>query len=189
MSKQATAEDINATLGMLNPDDDGQWTSDGLPLMETMRGITGDEKLTREQVTAAAPEFSREVAARANGGEGSDKQEEAREVTITELDEAVNVLRAEADDIAKKIEVLERQRNKLYARTTGGYDHREDTKARLEYIRKQNELRAARVAKAKEVANMVKSAGVRKSPLDAAMERKTARGTQRPTFGSEPKTE
>lgn len=188
MSKQATAEDINAALGMLNPDDDGQWTSDGLPLMETMRGITGDEKLTREQVTAVAPEFSRE-ATKQSGGDKGPEDGMPKEVTTTELDAAVNALRAEEDDIAKKIVVLERQRNKLYARTTGGYDHREDTKARLEYIRKQNELRTVRVAKAKEVANMVKAAGVRKSPLDAAMERKTDRGTQRPTFGSEPKTE
>lgn len=46
-------------LAKLNPADDSQWTEDGLPKMDTLKSLSGVFNLTRDQVTAAAPGFSR----------------------------------------------------------------------------------------------------------------------------------
>jgi hypothetical protein len=39
----------------LDKDNDTHWTADGLPRLETLRSLTSDSSLTREQVEAAAP--------------------------------------------------------------------------------------------------------------------------------------
>jgi len=52
-------EKILAALQKLDVNNDNHWTQDGLPRVETVRMLASDQALTREQVTAAAPEFTR----------------------------------------------------------------------------------------------------------------------------------
>lgn len=46
-------------LAKLDFGNDNHWTADGLPRLETVKLLAGDQTLTREQVRAAAPSFTR----------------------------------------------------------------------------------------------------------------------------------
>lgn len=62
---------ILAALLQLDTGNDEHWTSDGLPRMDAVEAIVGDRGITRQQVTAAKPGFSRAVALiQASQGEG-----------------------------------------------------------------------------------------------------------------------
>lgn len=50
---------ILEALAKLDVGNDNHWTEEGLPRMDTMKLMVGDQALTREAVTAAAPSFSR----------------------------------------------------------------------------------------------------------------------------------
>lgn len=56
MSKVAEA------LRKLDVNNDNHWTADGLPRIDTVRMIAGNQALTREMITAEMPEFSRQTA-------------------------------------------------------------------------------------------------------------------------------
>lgn len=56
MSKVAEA------LHKLDVTNDNHWTADGLPRIDTVRMIAGNQALTREMITAEMPEFSRQTA-------------------------------------------------------------------------------------------------------------------------------
>jgi len=58
-----TPINLNDALGFLNPEDDNDWTHDGLPLMDVIEKLMDDESITRKDVTEADPEFCRKVAA------------------------------------------------------------------------------------------------------------------------------
>lgn len=62
----------------LDPSNDNHWTSDGSPRLETVKFLSGNPSITREQVTAAAPGLSRATAgaqgAQEAGGGGSPTQ-------------------------------------------------------------------------------------------------------------------
>jgi hypothetical protein len=57
-----TKEDILKALAKLDHTDDNQWTDDGGPRMGKLQEFTNDKTLTRAQVNAAAPQFSRATA-------------------------------------------------------------------------------------------------------------------------------
>jgi hypothetical protein len=50
---------IIAALGQLDVGNDAHWTSDGLPRIDTVKFLVGDQSLTREDINKAAPGFSR----------------------------------------------------------------------------------------------------------------------------------
>jgi len=52
-------ESIKAALLQLSVENDNHWTTDGLPRIETLKFLTGDQSLTREAVSAALPGFNR----------------------------------------------------------------------------------------------------------------------------------
>jgi DNA repair exonuclease SbcCD ATPase subunit len=58
----ASAENVQRALGQLDVNNDNHWTADGLPRLETVRLLAGDQNVSREQVTQAAPGFSRAAA-------------------------------------------------------------------------------------------------------------------------------
>lgn len=53
---------IREALQQVDPMNDAQWTSDGLPLVDVVRELTGNELLTRKEITDADPGFCREEA-------------------------------------------------------------------------------------------------------------------------------
>ena len=50
---------ITDALAKLDPANDNHWTSDGLPRIDTVRMLAADQTLSRELITAEAPNFSR----------------------------------------------------------------------------------------------------------------------------------
>lgn len=56
------SKNITDALSKLDPANDNHWTQDGLPRLDTIKILSGDPSLTREQVTAAAPDFNRGAA-------------------------------------------------------------------------------------------------------------------------------
>lgn len=57
MSKQ-----IQDALAKLDPKNDNHWTTDGLPRLDTVKQMSGDNSLTRETLTRVAPELTRSNA-------------------------------------------------------------------------------------------------------------------------------
>lgn len=57
--------DIKAALAKLDVSNDNHWTQDGAPRLDTVKMFAGDQSLTRDAVTAAAPGFSRASALQA----------------------------------------------------------------------------------------------------------------------------
>lgn len=54
---------ILEALGKLDPSNDNHWTNDGLPRIDTVRMLAADPTITRETITAEAPNFSRQTVA------------------------------------------------------------------------------------------------------------------------------
>lgn len=50
---------IIEALKKLDPVNDNHWTADGLPRLDTVKMLAGDQTLTRDSVTSIVPEFSR----------------------------------------------------------------------------------------------------------------------------------
>ena len=63
-----TPAHINAALVKLEVSNDNHWTGDGLPRLETVRLLAGDQTLTREALTLASPGFTRASAYAASQG-------------------------------------------------------------------------------------------------------------------------
>ena len=57
---------ISSTLNLLDSADDTHWTQEGLPRVEVICELMGDDTVTREQIEMARPEFTRETAAASN---------------------------------------------------------------------------------------------------------------------------
>ena len=57
-----SAEQILAALRQLDPSNDNHWTAEGSPRLETLKLLAGGAALARDQVTAAAPGYSRATA-------------------------------------------------------------------------------------------------------------------------------
>lgn len=62
------SKNITDALSKLDPANDNHWTQDGLPRLDTIKILAGDPGLTREAVTAAAPDFNRASAQQAAAG-------------------------------------------------------------------------------------------------------------------------
>lgn len=174
---------IKEALSHLDPTDEAQWTSDGLPLVEVVRGLTSNQELTRKDITDADPGFCRDKA----------KVKEEEPVKPKTRDET---LREEQKQLTEEIAAITEQRNLLEAtlvvkqrRLAVIRSHFErqqsgakDTQSRLDYINRQFELRMERARRSQQVLKGLDPDAVNaKAPIDQAMARKNTRGTQRPT--------
>lgn len=63
------SKNIIDVLSKLDPTNDNHWTQDGMPRLDTIKILSGDPSLTREQVIAAAPDFNRGTAQAATGAQ------------------------------------------------------------------------------------------------------------------------
>lgn len=54
------ADKIKAALAKLDRDSDDDWTAGGLPVLSRMKELTGNPNLTREEISAADPAFTRD---------------------------------------------------------------------------------------------------------------------------------
>lgn len=195
---------LKDALESLDPANDAQWTADGLPRMDVIEKLIDDKAVTRKDVTEADPEFCRWVATvrrdeAKEAKEAEEKQddthpemqtqtqapkidpEEQLRADITALDEQIRELGVEKNAIDKIIIKTQSQRDALQEKSFGSHSAKEDTKARMVFIKSQNQARAERYARGRKILQIIGKDGLNpKCKLDQAMTRKTARGTRRP---------
>lgn len=192
---------IKDALSKLDATNDEHWTADGLPRLDVVGGLAGGQ-VKRQDVTNARPGFTRESAAESNDTQPTVETavEPVGEAPLSELEllekkaeelakELVHAQReterwrSEAAKLSNEAFVVDTQISRLRARQPN-----HDTKNVRDYIKAQNETRAA---KAEAVRKFFEENGTTpaalagatnaKSPLDAAMNaRKSKRG--RPSF-------
>lgn len=186
---------ITDALVFLDPEDDSNWTQDGLPRMGVLEKLLDNKDLNRQDVTDADPEFDREKARamrkkkedglhehRSEEAEKAQEVEEADEVDTTEsLDQEIAELQKERSLLDKEIDSLVRLRDKLEDAKAEGRTEKANMHSVQEFIKSQHKLRAERAQRSRLVMQVVgKTALDPLSKLDRAFARKTARGTRRP---------
>lgn len=190
MSVTITLKDA---LGFLDPAKDEEWTDDGLPRVDVVQRLMDDTSITREVISREDPSFCREEARKRketkgqadNGVRNQEAKAETGDSEIRKLDKDIASLMAERDKVTKQITELSKKRDRLQAKLFQQYSPESDTKARLVFIKKQNELKTERHSKGQKILQGVNRDILDpKSPLDKAMSRKNTRGTQRPTFAT-----
>lgn len=78
---------IAEALAQLDPENDEHWTSDGLPRIDVVQKVAGLKKLSRQEITDADPNFTRETAGKeaAAETEGETPEEAAAETEEQEV--------------------------------------------------------------------------------------------------------
>lgn len=66
---------IQDALNRLDPTNENHWTADGLPKVETVRFLAGDQNITREQIQKTDPQFTRLIAAQRLEGQGISQEQ------------------------------------------------------------------------------------------------------------------
>lgn len=127
----ATKTDILAALGSLDPEQQEHWTEQGLPAMEVVKELLGEE-ITRKELTAAAPLFNRESL---ELGESQQKQEEPPAKEEPEIGE--DELETLREKLAKADEAQHEARRKAEAAKA------EQEEAQRAYDKAQRDLEAA----------------------------------------------
>ncbi len=93
---------ILEALSKLDTNNDNHWTADGLPRIETVRMLAGDQGITREQITAEAPDFSRSSAAITSAETPETPAvEEQAQAEVVDYSEAIEKAKAEVDRLTE----------------------------------------------------------------------------------------
>ncbi len=195
--------EIKEALAQLDHANDEHWTADGAPRVEVVAELTGNKDLKRKDITDAAPKFTRQtekdedVAEQAEESLAPETVEQALALkaedfvadrglfpaAIKLMDDHINDMVNEINDL--KIEV-ERVRAQLASLRQFEIDTSPKINANSAFIKRQNEIRAAKVAKRQAAlgqltAEDLKEAFGTKSPLDEALSsRKAEAGSTRP---------
>jgi len=117
-----------------------------------------------------------------------DQSSSEEEQTKFDLDERISQLSQQRDGLEKEISILQRERDRLHISEYRDGTSKSDTEARMEYIRKQAEIRGLRRARQVEALKGINPKDLDpRSPVDQAMSRKNQRGTERPKREPPPK--
>lgn len=209
---------IKQALAKLDVNNDNHWTAEGQPRIDTVKMLASDQTITRDDITKASPEFTRETATAAltqapvaqtgQGSAGADSneppvdnqppaiQETAVIVAPVNLDEYDAAI-ADAWEAVDEMNQARVKFDEEYAKRVKAYDAAVDAKVQAGagetvvnaiqgYHESQKRLLQARADRgrtlqeagltAKDLSALLPG----RSPIDAAMGRKTSRGTQRP---------
>ena len=94
---------ITKALAALDPGNDDHWTADGAPRVDAVAALTGNAEVSRQEITDAAPQLTRESAPdhtkenedggahNEGGGEGEGRQEKAQAEEVSEPPPSVAV--------------------------------------------------------------------------------------------------
>lgn len=172
---------IKEALLKLDPSDDSHWTSDGLPRLNVVSRFCGSGDLSRQDVTDADPEFCRDKAERPPPDPLPEPQaEEPSQMAL--LDQEISGLVSEKEALERQIAGLSARRDSLQEGKFRENSPSADTAARLEYVRRQNQVRLERAGRRQSFLQ----SGVTvddidpRSPMDRAFSRQTKRGANRP---------
>lgn len=180
--------EIKEALAQLDPENDAQWTNYGLPLVDVMRTLTGNEELTRQLITEAEPEFNREAARAARPVQEEVEAEAEVEAPakpqpqLAVLDGEIQDLLKEKNELDKKIVALSRKRDAVQEREFRTRTPEDNIRSIQTYIKSQAQARMDRATNRQRfIESGLTSRDLDpRAPIDQAMARKTQRGTQRP---------
>ncbi len=160
----------------LDPNNDDHWTADGLPRMEVVEEFAKKKGIKRAEVTAADPEFNREVAASKvvegdstaeDIGSEADSPEEpasaveaSSEPSAADLDEVFQELKADAEGLQAQVNQLNKEMGEaaklrgelelslqgVQAKMNEMYPNSSDASAIKEFITSQTKQREKKVA-------------------------------------------
>lgn len=158
---------IKQALAQLDPTNDSDWTSDGKPRMERVRELVGDDSVTRVQVEAAVPGFSRAPEPAEPEPEPAVDEDDPRQ----RLEKRINELIIQRDKLDAEIHALAQERDKLQELEYRQSTPAADMQRRMDYIRRQNEVRRKKAERRTElVATGIKPGEFDpRSPLDKAL--------------------
>lgn len=192
--------EIVEALNKLDPSDDSQWTSEGLPKLDTVRQLVDNSSLIRKDITEAAPEFGRasrsflQLPGKVDSvvdkppEELADKSLDPIDCEYTpldrkkEIDERINDLNQQKGVIELEVDVLLREQTRLQTSQFQDNSAAADTKARLYYIAQQNKIHVEKAERARAfLESGAKVADINpKSALDQSFALDRKRGTARP---------
>lgn len=185
-------DQVRAALALLDPDDDGHWTSQGKPRMEIVSDLA-DVEVTRKQLDSVAPDFDRDAARaeRANtvtfqattgervfvgqddGPEGYDRRIEALRAEIAESDRQMR-------ELGQARRRLEKEQDRLIAERDRAFPPLSDSEHYQQHLARHKEYKLRRVAKQREM-EALRGPDAR-TPLDRAMASRRAWGQSRPNY-------
>lgn len=174
-------DQLNEALLTLDPEDDAHWTEDGLPVVQVVADMVGDEDLTREQITDAAPTFGREALRTLQSqaemlGEPemptTTEPEVALDAQMRDIDNEIESLYEEQTAIQAKITAAQRKRSQLAEVAAKNRNEGTNQEAIRSYITRSTKDRAKRVNARKQLLGN----GLAGSPFEAA---RIAQGQQK----------
>lgn len=185
-----TKEMIVEALSMLDHDDDSVWTADGLPKVDVVRGLLGNDALTRAEITDAAPDFVRHSKPDKEEFDGQEEASQAQEVS-TAYDDALaardsaekelSKLNAQLSLLREEISTKQQDIGRLNTLIDRLSPSEPNQKAIGDYLESQKRIRLERHERQLSLMRGVDPRMLQpKSPLDQAMTRKSQRGTSRP---------
>jgi hypothetical protein len=187
---------IRAALATLNTKNDDHWTENALPRLEAL-GLKG---VTRQDVTAAAPQFTRmnavvqvvkqmEAPAPAAPVVNTDQEDyDALSLECADAEKKLADAKAFADVARAEMQALETKRDAIVKRLDKARPKNENMLGIRAVLARSNEARANNAEIAKELRKVGVTAALLQagSPLDRAMARKRGFGLQRPTAPGQP---
>lgn len=171
---------IQEALTQLDPANDAHWTTDGLPLVDVVRGLTNNPDVTRKDITEASPGFCRDQEESATEPEPKGRDELLREEQKQLELKMVELTRAKQEVEAELIRA-QRRWTQLQAYFDKQDSPQQGVQDRITYIKTQAQIRHQRAERANRLLQGLDPAALSsKAPIDEAMSRKNTRGTQRP---------
>lgn len=137
--------DIIAALKKLDPEDESHWTIDGAPRLDALAGLVA---VTRQQVAAAAPQFSRTSL------DLPDLEAEREAAELKMRDAAELRVRADEAEAAAKRAVAA-----VAAKDVTIRDSHSLTRQNQAWIEAQNKIQIERVARQRHIDALIKDAG------------------------------
>lgn len=96
------SQKILTALALLDVGNDAHWTAEGLPRIDTVRLLASDQSLTREDITSAAPTFSRtsplQAATATDAGNGTGENTGAPATVVNSDASATNTTVTSTED-------------------------------------------------------------------------------------------
>lgn len=191
--------EIKEALKKLDHKNDGDWTGDGLPLVEGISLLVGRE-VERKEITDADPLFSRSVASAAmtmelpeeEKQEPKQEQKKPSEKDILENDKAILEKRIEKcdDEIIEQTRNIQQAKNKIdevivtqikFQEELNALKVNDDNPIQV-YLKRQNEIRLEKSKRRAIVLSKIDPSDLNaKSQLDLAMNNRPKRGGKRPS--------
>jgi len=159
-----------AGLKRLDPDVPEHWTTDGLPRVDMVANLSGEQQCTRDDITDLAPDLTREAAAAAGVAPVIDPAPADLAARLADL----TARNAELQTLLEKLE--KEQRSNLAQQSQIGRDlaamnHTTDDERRAAAQESWNRTLTARKAAVDAAVDMLESHGIKvsPSPLQSAM--------------------